>query len=426
MNEHDLGPIFSPGSIPAHWKRSFSIFLSGQAVSIFGSSLVQYAIMWHITITTGSGVMMTLSVLCGFLPMFALAPFAGVWADRFDRKRLIVLADAFVALVTLGLALVYLTGYHAIWTLLAAQALRAVGSAVQGPAVGAILPQIVPEDKLTWANGINGSIQSAIMLVSPMAAGALLSIAPIFTIFFIDVVTAALAIGTFLAFLRVPTHAKAAAVQNTGYFEDMRLGFRYIREHRYLVAFFSYVALLLLLFTPATFLTPLQVTRSFGSQVWRLTAIEMAFSIGMMAGGAAIAVWGGFRNRMHTMLASNAVMAACSIALGLIGSFPPYLVVMALFGMSMPFYNTPAAVMIQEHVEEAFLGRVFSVQTMLFTSVMPLAMLVFGPLAELLRIEWLLLATGALMAALVLPALGNRRLIQAGVPLRTAAVEGVG
>ena len=300
------------------WKRRLAVFIGGQTLSIFGSSLVQYAIMWHITLETKSGVMMTLSVLCGFVPYFLLSPFAGVWADRFDRKRIIVLSDAFVALVTLALALLFMSGRRATWLLLAAQALRAMGSALQGPAVGAILPQIVPEDKLLRANGINGSIQSAIMLVSPMAAGSRLSLAPIQSIFFLDVATAALAIVSFLAFLRVPTHQKALAKQELSYFHDMRDGFRYIREHRYLVSFFAYLGFLLFLVTPAAFLTPLQVTRSFGPDVWRLTAIEIAFSGGMMAGGALIAYWGGFRNRIKTMLLSNVIMGACALAVGLL------------------------------------------------------------------------------------------------------------
>ncbi|MDX9957048.1 MAG: MFS transporter, partial [Spirochaetia bacterium] len=148
------------------WKRDLALFMGSQTISLLGSSLVQYAMLWHLTLQTKSGAMMTLYIICGFVPTFILSPFAGVWADRYDRKRLIILSDAMIALVTLGLAVAFMAGYEAVWLLLAGAALRAVGSAVQGPAVGAILPQIVPEDKLIRANGLNGTIQSAIMLVS--------------------------------------------------------------------------------------------------------------------------------------------------------------------------------------------------------------------------------------------------------------------
>jgi len=409
------------GCMHDNWKKKLAIFLGGQGISIFGSSLVQYAIMWHITLETKSGIMMTLSILFGFVPHFLLSPFAGVWADRFNRKRIIILSDAFVALVTLAAALVFMTGLRSVWILLAAQALRAVGSAMQAPAVGAILPQIVPQEQLTRANGINQSIQSAILIISPVIAGLLLSLAPIETLFYIDVVTAILAIGSFMLFLQISVHAKALEKQTVSYFADMKLGFTYIREHRYLVSFFIYLGFLYFLVAPAAFLTPLQVARSFGPQVWRLTAIEIAFSGGMMAGGAFIVIWNGFHNRMRTMLLSNLIMAVCTIALGLLGWFIPYIATMVVFGISMPFFNTPATVLLQEHVEEAYLGRVFAVLSMLSTSLMPLSMLLFGPLAELVRIEYLLLGTGALMLALVPLSFGNRRLMEAGNPIAAAA-----
>jgi DHA3 family macrolide efflux protein-like MFS transporter len=234
-------------------------------------------------------------------------------------------------------------------------------------------------------------------------------------------VTAGLAVSVLLV-LRVATHAKAAAKQESGYLTDMMEGFRYIRDHRYLVSYFAYVGFFLFLISPAAFLTPLQVTRSFGEDVWRLSAIEMVFSVGMMAGGILISSWGGFRNRMHTMLFSNLMMALCAIALALVPSFWLYLLIMGIFGISMPLYNTPSAVIIQEHVEPDFLGRVFSVLTMLFTSIMPLAMLLFGPVADSLPIEWLLLGTGGIMVVLGLLVFRNRRLMEAGVPVARAEV----
>jgi DHA3 family macrolide efflux protein-like MFS transporter len=402
------------------WKRDFALFVASQTLSLLGSSLVQYAIVWYITLQTRSGLMMTLVTLVSFVPGFFLSPFAGVWADRHDRKKIIMLADGGIALVTLAMALVFMTGHREIWLLLVASALRAVGQAMQGPAVGAFLPQIVPQDRLLRANGITGSMQSAILIVSPMASGALLSLAPIEVIFFIDVVTAALAITVLLIFLRVESRPRVLEKQATSYFTDMALGFRYIRDHRYLVGFFSYLGILLFLIVPAAFLTPLQVARTFGSDVWRLTAIEIVFSSGMMAGGLLIAIFGGFRNRMRTMVASNLVMAACTIALGLAPWFWLYLAAMGVFGLMMPYFNSPSATMIQEHVEQDFLGRVFSVFSMIQTSIMPLGMLAFGPLADIVRIEWLLLGTGAFLMVHALVALGRKRLMEIGEPVGPA------
>lgn len=157
------------------WKRDVTLFLSSQTISLFGSSLVQYAMMWYITLSTQSGIMMTIYIICGFIPTFLLSPVAGVWADRFNRKKLIVYADGLIAISTLILAILYLLGYESIWLLFIMASIRAIGTGIQTPAVGAVLPQIVPEKHLLRVNGINGTIQAVIMFISPMVSAALLS-----------------------------------------------------------------------------------------------------------------------------------------------------------------------------------------------------------------------------------------------------------
>lgn len=398
------------------WKKSIILFLSSQTISLFGTALVQYAIMWHITLTTQSGVMMTISIICGFLPTFFLSPFAGVWADRYNRKKLIILSDSFIALATLVLAILFMNGYNSLWLLFVISAIRALGTAVQTPAVGAILPLLVPEDQLTKVNGVNGSIQALVMLSAPMLSAALLTMATIEVIFLIDVVTAAIAVAILLLFLRVKTHAKAAEEQTASYFADMRKGFDYVKEHDYVKKFFIFMTFFMLLVAPAAFLTPLQVTRTFGDDVWRLTAIEVAFSIGMMLGGALIASWGGFRNKIHTMALSCLLFGVCTVALGIVPNFWIYIAIMGLAGVSMPIFNTPSTVMLQEKVEVDYLGRVFGVMGMISSVTMPMGMLVFGPLADVVAIEWLLIVTGTLLFIQGFFLLGNKSLVEAGKP----------
>lgn len=399
-----------------NWKKNIVLFLGSQTVSLFGSSLVQYAIMWYITLNTQSGVMMTISIVCGFLPTFFLSPFAGVWADRYNRKMLIILSDALIAIATLVLAILFLIGYDALWLLFAMSAIRALGTGVQMPAVGAILPHLVPEDKLTKVNAANGSIQAFVMLVSPMVSAALLTMASLEAIFFVDVVTAAIAILTLLLFLRVPAHAKAQHKQTTGYLSDLREGYAYIRDHDYVKQYFLFCAVFFVLAAPVAFLTPLQVTRSFGEDVWRLTAIEVTFSIGMMLGGAFMASWGGFRNKIHTMTLSCLMIGACTLALGLVPAFWIYLIFMGLVGVAMPIFNTPSTVLLQEKVDENFLGRVFGVLAMITSSMMPLGMLVFGPLADAIPIEWMLIGTGVLLFVQGFFLAGSKVLVEAGKP----------
>lgn len=405
-----------------NWKRNIILFLSSQTISLFGSSLVQYAIMWYITLTTESGLMMTLYIVCGFIPTFLLSPVAGVWADRYNRKRLIIMADGMIAIATFILAIVFLLGYKEIWLLFVMAAIRAVGAGIQSPAVGAILPQIVPSDKLTQVNGINGTLQAVMMFVAPMASAALFTMATLEAIFFIDVITAAIAILTLLLFFKIPVHVKAAAEQTTSYLADFKQGLTYIQQHPYLKSFFLFFAVFFVLMAPASFLTPLQVTRTFGDDVWRLTAIEIAFSIGMMAGGAIIASWGGFRNKVHTMAFASLIMAVCTFALGIAPFFWLYLAFMGAFGIAVPLFNTPTTVMIQERVDESYLGRIFGIFSMISTSMMPIGMLIFGPIADVIAIEWLLIGTGALMVVMSLLLSRNKQLLEMGKPLQSTSI----
>ncbi|WP_019535066.1 MFS transporter [Paenibacillus ginsengihumi] len=407
-------------STKQHWKRNVALFLTSQTVSLFGSSLVQYAIMWYIVLQTQSGIMMTIYILCGFLPTFLLSPFAGVWADRYNRKRLIALSDSAIALSTLILAILFLAGYDSIWMLITMSAIRALGTGIQTPTVGAFIPQLTPEDKLTKVNSIHSSIQSAVTLLSPMVSGALMSVASIESIFFIDVVTAAVGVSILLLFLRTPAHDKASQPQVISYFDDMRAGFAYIREHTYVKTFFMFTALFMIFAAPVAFLTPLQVARSFGDEYWRLTAIEMTFSVGMTAGGILMAFWGGFKNKIHTMVLSNLTIGICTFALGVIPVFWLYLIVMGMIGIAMPVFHTPSNVLLQQKVDGNYIGRVYGVYGMLASSMMPLGMLVFGPIADIVPIEWLLLGTGALLFIQGFAMLGSKVLIEAGKPAAAA------
>lgn len=398
----------------ANWKRNIFLFLTSQTISLFGSSLVQYAIMWYITLTTQSGMMMTIAILCGFVPTFLLSPFAGVWADRYNRKMLIMLSDSMIAVATLILAILFLSGFESIWMLFAMYFIRAIGTGIQTPAVGAILPQIVPENQLTKVNGLNGSIQALVMLLSPMASAALLSITTLETLFFIDVITAAIAVLTLLLFLKIPTHAKASEKQENGYFGDFLSGLRYINQHGFLKRFFTFFAIFFFLAAPVSFLTPLQVTRTFGDDVWRLSAIEVAFSIGMIAGGSVIAMWGGFKNKVHTMALASIIFALCTLLLGIVPKFLLYCLIMGVAGISMPLFNTPSTVLLQEKVEGDYLGRIFGVFTMISTSMMPLGMLIFGPISDKIAIEWLLIGTGICMVMITIFLIGSKVLVEAG------------
>ena len=379
------------------WQKNIILFLLSQTMSLFGTSLVQYAIMWYITLNTKSGIMMAVSIICSFIPTFILSPFAGVWADRYSKKKLIMLSDSFIALSTLVLAVLFLIGYDSIVLLFILSSLRAIGTGIQTPSVNSFIPQIVPENQLVRVNGIFSGIQAAIMLLAPMLSGVLIANTTFESILFIDVFTAAIAVFVLFSFLNIPNNAKTQNVQESTYFEDMAGCIKYIKKNAYLSKLFVLYSITLFLVTPVCFLTPLQVTRSFGDDVWRLTAIEVAFAFGMILGSVAIASFAGFKNRIYTMALASFIFGVCTFFLGILSIFWVYIIIMSMAGITLPFFNTPMTVILQEKVEVDYHGRIFGVLNMISSSMMPMGMFVFGPMADMIPVEWLLLGTGLLI-----------------------------
>ncbi|MDR1619066.1 MAG: MFS transporter [Clostridiales bacterium] len=404
----------------ANWKRNAGFFIGGQLLSMFGSMLVQYAITWHITLETKSGVWMTLFTCAGLLPMVLIAPFAGVLADRYNRKHLINIADFSIAAATLILAIVFLTSGENIWLMLVVVTVRGFGLGIQSPAGNALIPQIVPPEHLTRFNGMQSAIQSLTMFAAPMLAGALLTFLPIQSIFFIDVVTAAIGISVVFFFVHITPLEKAEKKQGiSAYFAELKEGLRYIGESAWLKVLLGYTAFFCVCMTPAAMLTPLQVTRTFGEDVWRLTAIEIFFSLGMVLGGIAISAWGGFKNKAHTMITACFAFGVTTFLFGVVPDFWVYLSIMLLCGMTVPFFNTPSTTIMQTKIPPQIMGRVFSILVMINGLAMPLGMALFGPLGDIVKIEYLLIVTGALLFASGFVLCASKPLKAAGEPVPT-------
>ncbi|QCB94687.1 MFS transporter [Cellulomonas shaoxiangyii] len=388
------------------WRRDLTLFLGGQTSSLLGSMLVQYAIMWHLTLETRSGAVMAVYAVVGFLPQAVVSVFGGVWADRLDRKKLIIGADATIAASTLALALLMLSGYRELWLLYLVAAIRSAGAGIQTPAVSSLLPQIVPTEKLMRVNGINQTIQSAMMLVAPAVAAALYASASIEAIFFVDVVTALIGIAL-LTLVPVPRLVRTDQVAGVrGYLADLVGGVRYVATH----AFVRWVLLLwgvvFVLIVAPSFLTPLMVVRTFGDEVWKLTVNELAFSVGMLLGGIVVAAWGGLRNRIAMVVATTLLFALFNIGLGLSTNMWVFFAFMFLIGLGVPFFSTPTMTVLQEKVEPERQGRVFGFVGIVMAVAMPLGMSVFGPLADRYSVESLLVAAGVALLLVVLVAVG--------------------
>jgi DHA3 family macrolide efflux protein-like MFS transporter len=277
-----------------------------------------------------------------------------------------------------------------------------------------------------------------------------MSVAPIQAILFIDVATATIGISILYFLVKIPaaedasaedvvsegtatrnededdTYAEDAATENAdneqnsetkgmrSYWHEIRSSLTYIRTNSFVLRLILYSGIASILITPCAMLTPLQVARDFGPDVWRLTAIEIAFSVGMIIGGLTLSAWGGFKNKVKTTGLGLVLFGLGTAALGLLTNFPLYIAVMAFIGITTPLVGTPIMSLLQAKVDPEHMGRVFSFFTMMSSIAMPIGMLIFGPLADVITIDIMLIITGLAGLAEVAFISFDKEVIRAG------------
>jgi len=381
------------------WRRDIAVFVSGQTVSMFGTFLVSYAISWHLTLTLHSGMVQTLAILFGVVPQGIVAIFAGVVADRMNRRTLIIVSDAVIVVATAILAFIWASGFDQLWFIYLILFIRSCGAGVRQPAVSALVPQLIPEEARMRINGLFQTAMSAIQLVAPVAAGAVLGAMNVVAVLWIDVATALLGILLVLT-IRVETVARSGEPKH--FLHELADGFRYTLGHREVRWVLTFFAAVMVMSAAPAFLTPLMVARTFGSDVWLLTWNEMAFGVGMMVGGIAVASFARQIVRQGVlMIVAGVLLGACTVGLGLSPNLWVFYLFMALVGLVLPAMFTPSTTLLQTHTEPAFMGRVFGLVSLTQTLAMPLGMVIFGPLSDTVKIETLLVVSGVLMSLFV-------------------------
>lgn len=385
--------------IDTHWKRKIVLFLVSQGVSLFGSALVQFAIVWYVTLKTTSGAWVAVLTICSLLPQTLISFVSGAWADRYSKKMLIIVSDAMIAAATLALALLFpliREDSAVLFALLATSVIRSIGAGVQLPAVNATTPLLVPEEHLMRVNGINATLQSVIQFASPAAAGAILTMGTLRSTLFIDVCTAVVGIGI-LSCILLPKRENPSAEQQS-VFADVKGGLSYLRKEVFLAKLMLLYGLFILLSVPGGFLAALLVTRVYGGSYWNLTIVELVGFAGMAAGGLLLSIWGGFANRAKTLLLGVGLCGLLTIGLGAVNNFIVYLAIMLFLGIALATAQTAVTTLLQERTDPAMQGRMFGLIGTMYSGFLLLGMTFFGPMADKVSLPLLMIITGGILA----------------------------
>jgi DHA3 family macrolide efflux protein-like MFS transporter len=382
--------------------KRYLIFFSGQASSLLGSELVQFALIWWLTSKGGSATTLATAALVGLLPPVLLGPFAGALVDRWDRRKVMMAADAAIALATLCLALLFASGTAKTGHVYGALFVRSLGGAFHWPAMQASIATLVPQRHLARAAGANQTLRGVAGIAMPPLGAALVVFLPIAGILMVDVATAFLAIVT-LVFVPIPSLARGAdAAKSISPWTDLKGGARYVAGQSGLPLLIVLIAFLHFLAAPAFALVPVAVTRKFGGGAAELAWMQSASGLGLVLGGLTLGLWGGFSRRIVTVLAGIAAIGVCLASFAALPQEAFPIAVTAILGSglfaSMAIGSFQA--ILQAVVPAELHGRVFALSRSGIDAMSPLGLAVAGPLADSLGLEGWYLATGAVMAVM--------------------------
>lgn len=365
------------------WKRPFFTIWSGQSASLFGSALVQFALVWYITLETGSATVLAIAFMAALVPQVAVGPFAGAIVDRSNRKHVMVLADGCIALATLGLVILFALGIVEIWHILAMLLVRSLGVAFHWPAFMATTSLMVPKEQLARVNGMNQAIFGIANIGGPAAGAVLIAALPMQGVLAVDILTALIAISTLLA-IAVPNPTRSGSSQEHSVMRDMKEGFRFVRTWPGAMLLIVVAALLNFLFTPTDALLPILTLDHFGGGVEEFAALQVSIGIGMILGGVGLGVWGGFKSRMRTVCFGLVATGLATIAIGLAPSDMYLIALVAIFatGVFVSIVNGALAAVMQAVIPADMQGRVFSLISSSVLAMTPLGLAIGGPTAD--------------------------------------------
>lgn len=390
------------------WRKSIILFLTSQCITLFGSTLVQMALVWYATMQTSSGTWVAAFTVCAYLPQFLISFLGGVWADQYDRKKLIIGSDTLIAFVTLIMvfAIPHISSEPLLLRgLLGMSVIRSLGAGIQTPAVQAVIPQLVPEDQLMRYNGIHATMQSIVNFAAPAAAGAVFAISTLRATLMIDVITALLGTGL-LSSLILPRQNMPAKKAPLHF--EIKTGMKYAFHDKRIGILLIVYGLFTFFCVPSGYLAGLLVRRMFGDTYWYLTAVELAGFAGMMAGGVLMSTWCGFKRKERTLMVGLLAFGTFAISLGLAKNFVLYLSLMLFYGVALTIVQTSITTMLQEKAVPSMQGRVFGLLGAMYAGFLPVGMAIFGPVADMVPLQWIMIGSG--IALIVLGGLVNKGL----------------
>ncbi|WP_238905116.1 macrolide efflux MFS transporter Mef(A) [Clostridium sp. YIM B02506] len=380
------------------WKQDFFTIWTGQAISLISSAILQMAIIFYLTEKTGSAMVLSIASLVGFLPYAVFGPAIGVLVDRYDRKKIMIVADLIIAGAGAILAIIALYMELPVWMVMVVLFIRSIGAAFHSPALSAVTPLLVPEEQLTKCAGYSQSLQSISYIISPAAAAFLYSVWKLNAIIAMDVLGAVIACIT-VALVKIPKLNIEEQSQKSHFMKELKEGFDVLKENKGLFALLLIGTLYMFVYMPINALYPLMTMEYFSGTPMHVSITEIAYASGMLVGGLLLGLFGNFKKRIILITASIFMMGVSLTISGLLHSsgFIIFVVCCVVMGLSVPFYSGVQTALYQEKIKPEYLGRVFSLTGSIISLAMPLGLILSGLFADRVGVNYWFLISGVLI-----------------------------
>lgn len=364
------------------WKKTFAFIFSGQIFSILTSSMVQFAVIWHLTESTGSASVLMIAGLAAFLPQAVLGPFVGVWLDRWNRKLTMIIADSAIALFSLILGIYFMWGEPGLGFVYIILVLRSAASAFHAPAFQAAIPLIAPEEELTKVAGWQQMVFSFSNVIGPALGIAVYSATSLGAVLLLDVVGALIA-NLMLSMVKI-NQPKVQATAAPSFNQEFRLGWNALIQAKPIVLITAATTVFSIVFMPLATLFPYMTLSHFGRGGYSASLVEAVFSIGMIVGGLLLSMFASKWSDISYMSLGLLVVGLTCVISGVIGSnaFVIFAILSFFMGGAAPFFNGPFMAMIQRSFEPEMLGRVISLVTSIMMLASPIGLLLAGPVVD--------------------------------------------
>lgn len=360
--------------------RNYRLFFAGQSLSLVGTWITRIATSWLIYRLTGSALLLGIVGFCGQIPTLFLAPVAGVFVDRWDRHRVLVVTQVLSMLQSLALAVLALAGIITVSEVLALQVCQGVINAFDTPARQAFVVSMI-EDRRDLANAIalNSSMVNASRILGPSIGGVLIAAVGEGWCFLADAISYLAVIASLLA-MRVDREERRPGA--TRLIEELTAGFRYVTGFVPIRTVLLLLAVVSTMGMPYTVLMPAVAAKLLHGGPHTLGWLMTASGVGALAGAFFLAARPSVLGLGRVIATASGTFGAGLIALGLSRALWLSLLILPLIGAGFMVSLAGSNTIIQTLTEEHLRGRVMAFYTMAFLGTAPLGSLLAGVLAD--------------------------------------------